>query len=322
MILMIGRITGGVATSLLYSVFESWVVSELSEGYNSDSTTVRHILGRMYLTSYSAAIATGLLSQALVSLVPLKIVPNADGFHWGGSTLPYDASALGLAIGIVIMHCRWRENYGDTSNLSGTPLPRDWLVWLLGLVSACFESAMYIFVFNFTPALPGQPMGFVFALFMIASMSGAAVLGLLGKWMDSIRNHFMLLTSDCLPALFLIGALALMTPLIFRFSDYPTVVSFVVFEGIAGFYWPAMAAVKSTVVAEECRANVYNLYRVPLNGIVVGVLLSNLSLDVCFIIATSLVGLASVLSFIVALGLRRRERSKVIGNSTSQCLTA
>lgn len=296
-ILMIGRVAGGFATSLLFSVFESWVVSELLLTHKVDTDALRHLLGRMYLTSYSAAIVTGLLSQGLVALVSLHAVPGAGGFHWGGSTLPYDASILGLFVGLLIMHFRWKENFGARSVSSGAPLPRDCTVWLLGLVCACFESSMYIFVFNLTPALPGQPMGLVFSLFMIASMSGAFAVALLGR--ANVQ------TADCLPAMMLIAAGALAVPPATGFSFYPTIFALILFEAVAGFYWPAMATVKGQVVPEQCRANVYNLYRVPLNAIVVGVLIKGPSLQTSFIVTSVLLVVAFCLSIFVAVALRR-----------------
>merc|ERR1712187_682364 len=150
-------------------------------------------------------------------------------------------------------------------------------------------------------------MGVVFSLFMLSSMAGAAALGLLGRHAAGRRQSSR--TSDCLPPLFLLGTLSLITPVVTDFKFYPTIIAFVIFEATAGFYWPAMAAVKGHVVADECRANVYNLYRVPLNAIVVGVLLTNPSLRVSFLAQAALLGLASVVSFVVAIALRRRENA-------------
>merc|ERR1740123_1549471 len=52
-------------------------------------------------------------------------------------------------------------------------------MWLVGLIVATFEGSMYAFVFNWTPALQSSevppPYGLIFALFMCACMSGAAI---------------------------------------------------------------------------------------------------------------------------------------------------
>lgn len=45
--------------------------------------------------------------------------------------------------------------------------------------------------------------------------------------------------------------------------------AFVLFEVSVGLYFPAMGTIKSKVVPEECRTTIYNLYRIPLNMVVV-----------------------------------------------------
>ena len=72
------------------------------------------------------------------------------------------------------------------------------------------------------------------------------------------------------------AALALAIP-IFASSNLMTLVSFMLFEACVGMYWPAIGGVKSEVVPEESRATIYNIYRVPLNAIVLGVLLNHIS---------------------------------------------
>ena len=65
-------------------------------------------------------------------------------------------------------------------------------------------------------------------------------------------------------------------------SKEATLASFLVFEGCVGLYWPAIGTVKSRLVPEEVRATVYNLFRVPLNGVVVTVLLNNMDSATAF----------------------------------------
>mmetsp|Transcript_23903 Transcript_23903/g.55290 ORF Transcript_23903/g.55290 Transcript_23903/m.55290 type:complete len:160 (+) Transcript_23903:2-481(+) len=58
--------------------------------------------------------------------------------------------------------------------------------------------------------------------------------------------------------------------------------SFLLFEFCCGVYFPSVGVLKSDVVPEKVRGTVYNLYRVPLNGIVVSLLLSSISMATCF----------------------------------------
>lgn len=65
--------------------------------------------------------------------------------------------------------------------------PADARVALLGASQALFEASMYTFVFLWTPALSpaGEklPHGFIFAIFMTASMVGTALAGRLVRVM-------------------------------------------------------------------------------------------------------------------------------------------
>merc|ERR1712032_583900 len=144
---------------------------------------------------------------------------------------------------------------------------------------------MYLFVFNYTPSLPTSPMGLVFTLFMLASMSGASLFSLVGK------TRFQ--ATDVFPLVLVIAALALAFAAASGFSFYSTIFSYIVFEAAAGFYWPAAGSLKSRIVPEESRATVYNLYRIPLNTIVVVVLADGIDLKTSINIAASLLGLAA-----------------------------
>merc|ERR1719498_710116 len=51
--------------------------------------------------------------------------------------------------------------------------------------------------------------------------------------------------------------------------------AFVAFEFCVGIYFPAICTLKSETVPESHRATIYNLFRAPMNAIVVAVLLAN-----------------------------------------------
>merc|ERR1719343_11544 len=61
-----------------------------------------------------------------------------------------------------------------------------------------------------------------------------------------------------------------------------TLGAFLLFEFCVGIYFPSVGVLKSDIVPEHVRGTMYNLYRVPLNGIVVALLLSDISLARCF----------------------------------------
>ena len=75
-----------------------------------------------------------------------------------------------------------------------------------------------------------------------------------------------------------------------------------------GLYWPAIGTVKSEVVPEDVRATVYNLFRVPLNGVVLAVLLNHMSVSTAFFWCTlMLLGAAACQMVLVARGLGQRK---------------
>merc|ERR1712187_557580 len=68
--------------------------------------------------------------------------------------------------------------------------------------------------------------------------------------------------------------------------------SFLVFEMCVGLYFPMMGTLKGVIVPEESRSAIYNLYRVPLNAIVVLSLVAKLEIHVAFTMTTALLLIA------------------------------
>jgi len=60
-----------------------------------------------------------------------------------------------------------------------------------------------------------------------------------------------------------------------------------------GLYFPMMGTLKGLIVPEESRAAVYNLYRVPLNVIVVLSLVTKLDISIAFSVTTFLLLVAA-----------------------------
>merc|ERR1719215_688627 len=153
---------------------------------------------------------------------------------------------------------------------------------LLAIVISTFEGSMYAFIYNWTPALDSDllppPHGLIFSLFMMACMCGASMSSLISPWViPGIR-------------LFVAFGLALFSFILASIAtdensdeDLPvTMAAFLLFEFCVGMYFPSIGVLKSEVVPEDLRSTVYNIYRVPLNGIVVILLLSDVSSSFCF----------------------------------------
>merc|ERR1719198_2399560 len=71
--------------------------------------------------------------------------------------------------------------------------------------------------------------------------------------------------------------------------------AFVCFELCVGIYFPSICTLKSEAVPESHRATVYNLFRAPMNLIVVSVLLVNPDLMPTFQLVSSMLLLAGLL---------------------------
>merc|ERR1711865_1173774 len=79
------------------------------------------------------------------------------------------------------------------------------------------------------------------------------------------------------------------------FTNDPNIrfLSFLVFEMTVGLYFPMMGTLKGIIVPEESRAAIYNLYRVPLNVIVVLSLVTKLSIETAFTLTTAMLLVAA-----------------------------
>ncbi|RYD69104.1 MAG: MFS transporter, partial [Verrucomicrobiaceae bacterium] len=145
--LMLGRFLSGVSTSLLFSVFESWMVCEhFKQGFDGA------LLGDTF--AY-ATFGNGLVAV----LAGLAANTAADSF---GFVAPFVLAILPLCAVAGLVSLTWSENYGassvtasSTSSLwKGFQLVRhDSRIAALGMAQSCFEGAMYTFVFMWTPAL-------------------------------------------------------------------------------------------------------------------------------------------------------------------------
>ncbi|CAN1779253.1 Molybdate-anion transporter, partial [Linum perenne] len=102
-VLMLGRVLGGIATSLLFSAFESWLVAEhFKRNFDQQWLSVTFSKA-IFLGNGLVAIVAGLFGNVLVDTLAL------------GPVAPFDAAACFLAIGMAIIISTWPENYGDPS---------------------------------------------------------------------------------------------------------------------------------------------------------------------------------------------------------------
>ena len=283
-LLLIGRILSGFATSLLFSVFESWMVQEHSRlGFSSS------LLGDTF------TIAT--FGNGIVAILAGLIANLTVDF--AGYVGPFLFAVLPLSIGLGIVHTKWRDDSLDEDPMTTSDsepsntnvVEEDWRkhavvikaaamegvhvvrndprIFYLGLCQSLFEGCMYSFVFLWTPAMtaglkdPKLPFGLIFAVFMTAVMGGSSLFSYALKYKSLEDVPTYVHGSAALSALF---------TWLFVGNQYLTFFSFLAFEGFCGCFFPLFGTLRGTYIPEKTRTTVMNLFRVPLNLYVVTLL--------------------------------------------------
>lgn len=100
-VLMVGRIFGGISTSMLFSTFESWYVYEHTEHYGFPSEWIGVTFSRTTFWNGLLAIFAGVLSNFTAETL---------GY---GPVAPFALATVPLiACGIIVTQT-WPENYGN-----------------------------------------------------------------------------------------------------------------------------------------------------------------------------------------------------------------
>ncbi|EER17174.1 conserved hypothetical protein [Perkinsus marinus ATCC 50983] len=308
-VLMLGRLLGGMATSLLFSVFETWFICE--------ATTT----GQAHLISNTLGIAVGL--NSVTAIVAGEETHMSMYQVYCRYCSPFDLAIVSLLVTALCIHTTWRENYGANDSNSAKnenvlhSLQSHHSIIPLGCIQALYESAMYIFVFMWTPALEQAnggvaiSLGLVFACFMTACTVGSQMFRLVcdSTYCIELYCRYVSTTTDqrlssaaILRLVCLAGLVSQGT--VFPNSPWTVLIAFLVFETSVGAYYPSMGTLKAEIVPEAYRATIYNLFRVPLNLLVIAALLAKLEVAEAFGVASLLLALALMLS------IRIREPSR------------
>jgi hypothetical protein len=347
-VLMLGRLLGGVSTSLLFSVFESWLVKQAHvRGLGDDA--VSSILSTATLLNSFVAIVSGQVADLAVAAFPASVDDMATStFVLGGYTAPFDVASAVLALGAAVLAATWtetqptREGAVSTGGFSPRGVsPRDGAgnnmmaginsarenlaaaisclmtdrkVLLCGAIQSLFEGSMYSFVFMWTPAIRAQtpegvtpPYGAIFGSFMVCSALGSQIFSMATG--ENVPVHTLLLVATMLGSVSL-GAVLLDN----QMGTSWTYVGFLVFEVCVGVFYPSMGTIKSRVVPEEMRTTLYNLFRVPLNIIVLAVLLGGFTMVNTFMTCCVLLFIAGTCTTKLVADVQVRDFTKLATN--------
>ncbi|KAJ4290978.1 hypothetical protein N0V90_010174 [Kalmusia sp. IMI 367209] len=281
-ILFLGRILGGISGTLLYSVFESWLVAEFNKLMVDDDegSSLAGIFSMMTTLNSFVAIVAGIVAGWLVD-------------HAGTAKAPFMASLACMSIAFVVISKTWSENYGarrgstaETTSLlvedaKEEPVPAKSAVKLifgdkniltLALTSCFFEGSLFLFIFFKFPALKlchelsgsttDLPFGLIFAILMCCMMFGSMLYNNLSASTSSLPAKQILIYT--LAA----ASICFFLPAHIR-EENIVLWCFCIFEVCCGMYYPSMGSLKSKLIEDGMRASVYTILRVPLNAFVV-----------------------------------------------------
>jgi len=311
--LLLGRIAGGLGTSLLFSAPEAWLVGEHNkEGF--DGKWLGETFGWAYAGDALVAIAAGYIASVSAAT--------------NGPVGPFLTSIGFLIAGGLLALFTWKENKGrkvaEVESTTESPrrnaiseaikvMVQDPRILLVGTIQALFEGAMYIFVLQWPPLLKmaisqstwladtAVPYGKIFSCFMACCLLGSSSFNLLQSRGVSVETTALgmlsLATISMAIATLQGGSMALLTA------------AFFLFEVCVGLYFPSIGLLRSKHLPDEHRSVMMNLFGLPLNLIVVSVFLSIKFLGVSGALAIATTALAIATACIAT--LRNINKNKV-----------
>ncbi|KAF2967858.1 hypothetical protein GQX73_g5694 [Xylaria multiplex] len=284
-ILILGRVLGGIALTLLWTAFESWLISEYNErGFAQSSLSLSSMFGIMTTSKCITAIFAGVLGHYVVLALGSKIHPFILGV------------ALDLSAAILMIRT-WRENRGINSitdegadgdkaaevlehlpSDQGTASLWDLRVWAMSFVTCCFDGTIFLFMFFWPETLQDAhdrehsdqngtiPHGVIFASFMAIMVLGALSFNLMtGDSNSSYRGptRYALTPTQLLQGALIVSAICFLAAAFAR-EEIALFVSFLLLEVCNGIYVPSVAYHRGTIVTDDARARVYSLMNIPL----------------------------------------------------------
>lgn len=267
-----GRLVGGISTSLLFSVFESWYVAQHLEHLKLPKEWMSKTFATSTFANGLLAIFAGVVANFMAE--SLKIGPTA----------PFAVAIPCFMVCFVIVATTWTENFGNQeTKLWQAYKEGASLIWnnrpilWIGLVQSIVESCMYIFVFLWTPVLlvpdsKDVPLGMIFSCFMVCIMIGSSMFSHLlaknwtpGHTLQAAATIFTAATAFCTYTA---------NPNASLWMRNASFLAFLVLEGAIGLYFPSIGVLRSQLIPESHRATVTNWFRVPMNMITCATLLA------------------------------------------------
>jgi len=319
--LIASRVIGGITTNLLFSVFESWLVTEhRKRGFEEEKLEV--ILRDSTIVSNSAAIVSGYIAHSLASVL--------------GPVGPFEGAVTCTWIALLLVGLLWTENYGSSSSeitsfrchMVGAfnTIVRDTKISRIGLIQGLTEGTLQTFVFLWSPALRsfclsaphtslgldefGEPAyGLIFGGFMACGVIGGVIEPFVRRIaappelmikIDCEKSSKSAVEVSIICALcYLVSAGLLLTPsLLDKDSPYAFCISlaaFLCYEILVGVYMPCEGMIRSIFMPNESICSLMTMLRVIVNvAVALGVMSTN------YISFTSAFGTLSIMMVVAA----------------------
>ncbi|KAI1860254.1 uncharacterized protein JN550_011632 [Neoarthrinium moseri] len=240
-LLFFGRALGGVSTTLLFSVFETWMISQYrASAFREAENPLADVFSAMSIVNGMVAIASGVTAEILEE-------------NYGDSS----------------------DGQSFLTNLkNGSLVLPDQRVLSIAATTWVFEGSMYLLVYFWSNAIMSArdllgtsekpPFGLIFASFMCSMTLGSMAFRQrehlrVTATIDSSQDFQLVLsTSACC---LMVAAVTLQESILFW--------AFCLFEFCVGFYFPTISSLKASFIVDGHRAETYGLMRLPLNLLVV-----------------------------------------------------
>ncbi len=346
--LMLGRVFSGFTTNIYYSVFESYLVTEVrNRKYTEDQ--LENLLCDSTIIANSSSILSGLVAHFLASQY--------------GAVGPFQGAVVITIIALFLIFCCWSENHGTVGDIKSTKpntirmylesafmtIKRDTLIARIGVIQGLVEGALETFLFLWSPALamfassassgtPGldkndEPAyGLIFGMFMTFAVAGSILAPIVRKRLKIIPNPSSTNLKDenlddtdekidPLPVnilctlIYFVSALLFLTPCLMK-KESPLgfsicLLCFLAFQLMVGAYEPLEAMVRSIYIPSGQVCSIVNILRVLTNVfIAVGVYTTtHVSLKYSFGFLSATMALAAILQFTL---VSRSDLSKLL----------
>lgn len=330
-LILLGRVAGGLGTSLLFSAPEAWLVTEHNRGKFDGKW-----LGETFGWAFAGDALVAILAGQLASFAARRV----------GPTGPFMLSIAFLLAGAGVIVSQWGENVATTTVTTAPPTQEktqkslwditnpkpskgtdsnkpttaplesknarkdqiairmmlaDPKILLVGAVQALFEGAMYIFVLQWAPLLKtaiqsshfGDTTDIPYGNIFSCFMASC----LLGSTVFSSLQRRGTKVEKSASYMLMTATAALTTASLLGPDQLlPLSAAFFLFEACVGMYFPSIGTLRSKYLPDRHRSVLMNLFGIPLNLIVVSVFLSLKSLGSqgALHIASGALGLATI----------------------------